>query len=317
METTNFLEARDIVKRYAKHTALDGVSINVRRGRVFGLLGPNGAGKTTLIRIINRITMADSGSVTFDGHPLAADDIYNIGYLPEERGLYKKMKVGEQAIYLARLKGLDRRTAVERLRRWFDKFDINPWWDKKVEELSKGMQQKVQFVTTVLHEPQLLIFDEPFSGFDPVNTELLKREILALKEKGHTIVFSTHNMSSVEEICDDFALINHSRVVLDGTVADVRRQFRTGIYDLSTSSDHILTPFNGVEVLSSSKREHSTQYRLRKTDDSMTNSQLLTHIASQVEIESFQEQIPSMNEIFLKVVDNNTNVEPQNKANNE
>ena len=317
METTNFLEARDIVKRYAKHTALDGVSINVRRGRVFGLLGPNGAGRTTLIRIINRITMADSGSVTFDGHPLAADDIYNIGYLPEERGLYKKMKVGEQAIYLARLKGLDRRTAVERLRRWFDKFDINPWWDKKVEELSKGMQQKVQFVTTVLHEPQLLIFDEPFSGFDPVNTELLKREILALKEKGHTIVFSTHNMSSVEEICDDFALINHSRVVLDGTVADVRRQFRTGIYDLSTSSDHILTPFNGVEVLSSSKREHSTQYRLRKTDDSMTNSQLLTHIASQVEIESFQEQIPSMNEIFLKVVDNNTNVEPQNTANNE
>ena len=317
METTNFLEARDIVKRYAKHTALDGVSINVRRGRVFGLLGPNGAGKTTLIRIINRITMADSGSVTFDGHQLAADDIYNIGYLPEERGLYKKMKVGEQAIYLARLKGLDRRTAVGRLRRWFDKFDINPWWDKKVEELSKGMQQKVQFVTTVLHEPQLLIFDEPFSGFDPVNTELLKREILALKEKGHTIVFSTHNMSSVEEICDDFALINHSRVVLDGTVADVRRQFRTGIYDLSTSSDHILTPFNGVEVLSSSKREHSTQYRLRKTDDSMTNSQLLTHIASQVEIESFQEQIPSMNEIFLKVVDNNTNVEPQNTANNE
>ena len=317
METTNFLEARDIVKRYAKHTALDGVSINVRRGRVFGLLGPNGAGKTTLIRIINRITMADSGSVTFDGHPLAADDIYNIGYLPEERGLYKKMKVGEQAIYLARLKGLDRRTAVERLRRWFDKFDINPWWDKKVEELSKGMQQKVQFVTTVLHEPQLLIFDEPFSGFDPVNTELLKREILALKEKGHTIVFSTHNMSSVEEICDDFALINHSRVVLDGTVADVRRQFRTGIYDLSTSSDHILTPLNCVEVLSSSKREHSTQYRLRKTDDSMTNSQLLTHIASQVEIESFQEQIPSMNEIFLKVVDNNTNVEPQNTANNE
>ncbi|MDD6668702.1 MAG: ABC transporter ATP-binding protein [Bacteroidales bacterium] len=318
METTNFLEARDIVKRYAKHTALDGVSINVRRGRVFGLLGPNGAGKTTLIRIINRITMADSGSVTFDGHPLAADDIYNIGYLPEERGLYKKMKVGEQAIYLARLKGLDRRTAVERLRRWFDKFDINPWWDKKVEELSKGMQQKVQFVITVLHEPQLLIFDEPFSGFDPVNTELLKREILALKEKGHTIVFSTHNMSSVEEICDDFALINHSRVVLDGSVGDVRRQFRTGIYDLrTTTSDHILTPFDGVEVLSSSTGEHNTQYRLRKTYAAMTNSQLLTHIASQVEIESFQEQIPSMNEIFLKVVDNNTNVEPQNTANNE
>ena len=311
------IECKEVSKTFGEKVALDKVSVSFEKGRIFGLLGPNGAGKTTLIRIINRITMADSGSVTFDGHPLAADDIYNIGYLPEERGLYKKMKVGEQAIYLARLKGLDRRTAVERLRRWFDKFDINPWWDKKVEELSKGMQQKVQFVTTVLHEPQLLIFDEPFSGFDPVNTELLKREILALKEKGHTIVFSTHNMSSVEEICDDFALINHSRVVLDGTVADVRRQFRTGIYDLSTSSDHILTPFNGVEVLSSSKREHSTQYRLRKTDDSMTNSQLLTHIASQVEIESFQEQIPSMNEIFLKVVDNNTNVELQNTANNE
>ena len=198
----NFLEARGIVKRFVGHTALDGVSINVRPGRVFGLLGPNGAGKTTLIRIINRITMPDSGEVLFNGRPMVADDVNSIGYLPEERGLYKKMKVGEQAIYLARLKGLDRHTAIKRLRMWFDKFDINPWWNKKLEELSKGMQQKVQFVITVLHEPQLLIFDEPFSGFDPVNAELLKSEILALKEKGHTIVFSTHNMSSVEEICD-------------------------------------------------------------------------------------------------------------------
>ena len=312
-----FLSASHIVKRYAEHTALDDVSISVPRGKVFGLLGPNGAGKTTLIRIINRITAPDSGEITFDGHAFGPNDVRSIGYLPEERGLYKKMKVGEQAIYLAQLKGLSYAEAKSRLKVWFETFGIMPWWNKKLEELSKGMQQKVQFVITVLHRPPLLIFDEPFSGFDPVNTELLKREILALKEKGHTIAFSTHNMSSVEEICDDFALINHSRVVLDGTVADVRRQFRTGIYDLSTSSDHILTPFNGVEVLSSSKREHSTQYRLRKTDDSMTNSQLLTHIASQVEIESFQEQIPSMNEIFLKVVDNNTNVEPQNTANNE
>ena len=310
------LTVNEIYKSFGEKNVLKGISLSAQSGKALGILGRNGAGKTTLIRIIMQVFGADAGAVLLDGTPLNPE-IVKIGYLPEERGLYKKMKVGEQAIYLARLKGLDRRTAVERLRRWFDKFDINPWWDKKVEELSKGMQQKVQFVTTVPHEPQLLIFDEPFSGFDPVNTELLKREILALKEKGHTIVFSTHNMSSVEEICDDFALINHSRVVLDGTVADVRRQFRTGIYDLSTSSDHILTPFNGVEVLSSSKREHSTQYRLRKTDDSMTNSQLLTHIASQVEIESFQEQIPSMNEIFLKVVDNNTNVEPQNTANNE
>ena len=209
-----FLEAHNIVKSYANHTALNGVSINVPKGKVFGLLGPNGAGKTTLIRIINRITAPDSGEVYFDGHLSQPDDIYKIGYLPEERGLYKKMKVGEQAIYLAQLKGLDKREATKRLKEWFDKFEITQWWDKKLEELSKGMQQKVQFVITVLHKPQLLIFDEPFSGFDPVNAELLKREILELKNQGHTIIFSTHNMSSVEEICDNIALINHSQVVL-------------------------------------------------------------------------------------------------------
>ena len=226
------MEVRNVVKRYSGHTALDGVSINVGKGRVFGLLGPNGAGKTTLIRIINRITMPDEGEVIIDGHALRADDVYNIGYLPEERGLYKKMKVGEQALYLARLKGLGKEEATRRLRWWFDKFDINPWWNKKVEELSKGMQQKVQFVVTVLHEPQLMIFDEPFSGFDPVNADLLKREILELKEKGHTIIFSTHNMGSVEEICDDIALINHSKVVLDGSVLDVRSHYRTGLYEI-------------------------------------------------------------------------------------
>ena len=187
-----FLEAHNIVKSYANHTALNGVSINVPKGKVFGLLGPNGAGKTTLIRIINRITAPDSGEVYFDGHLSQPDDIYKIGYLPEERGLYKKMKVGEQAIYLAQLKGLDKREATKRLKEWFDKFEITQWWDKKLEELSKGMQQKVQFVITVLHKPQLLIFDEPFSGFDPVNAELLKREILELKNQGHTIIFSTH-----------------------------------------------------------------------------------------------------------------------------
>lgn len=302
METTNFLEARDIVKRYAKHTALDGVSINVRRGRVFGLLGPNGAGKTTLIRIINRITMADSGSVTFDGHPLAADDIYNIGYLPEERGLYKKMKVGEQAIYLARLKGLDRRTAVERLRRWFDKFDINPWWDKKVEELSKGMQQKVQFVTTVLHEPQLLIFDEPFSGFDPVNAELLKKEILKLRDEGHTVIFSTHNMSSVEEVCDDIALINNSKVVLSGTVADVKEQFRTGVFELITRTGDLAPEPALFEIADRSEAGGFHRYLLRKTTSAATGSDIIRVIADRTEVRSFCEQMPSMQEIFLRVV---------------
>ena len=213
-----FLEARDVVKRYAHHLALDEVSIQVPRGRVFGLLGPNGAGKTTLIRIINRITAPDSGEVRFDGHPSRPDDVYHIGYLPEERGLYKKMKVGEQAIYLAQLKGLSYHEAKRRIQAWFEKFGIMPWWGKKLEELSKGMQQKVQFIITVIHEPELLIFDEPFSGFDPVNAELLKREILELRDKGHTILFSTHNMASVEEICDRIALINHSKVVLDGEV---------------------------------------------------------------------------------------------------
>lgn len=302
METTNFLEARDIVKRYAKHTALDGVSINVRRGRVFGLLGPNGAGKTTLIRIINRITMADSGSVTFDGHPLAADDIYNIGYLPEERGLYKKMKVGEQAIYLARLKGLDRRTAVERLRRWFDKFDINPWWDKKVEELSKGMQQKVQFVTTVLHEPQLLIFDEPFSGFDPVNAELLKKEILKLRDEGHTVIFSTHNMSSVEEVCDDIALINNSKVVLSGAVADVKEQFRTGVFELITRSGDLAADPSLFEIADHSQAGGFHRYLLRKSTAAATGSDIIRAVADRAEVRSFCEQMPSMQEIFLRVV---------------
>ena len=208
-----FLETHQVVKRFANHTALNGVSIQVPEGQIFGLLGPNGAGKTTLIRIINRITAPDSGEVRFNGHLSQAEDIYHIGYLPEERGLYKKMKVGEQAIYLAQLKGLSKAEATSRLKLWFEKFEITPWWNKKLEELSKGMQQKVQFIITILHKPQLLIFDEPFSGFDPVNAELLKREILELKKEGHTIIFSTHNMASVEEICDNIALINHSEVV--------------------------------------------------------------------------------------------------------
>lgn len=294
------MEVRNVVKRYSGHTALDGVSINVGKGRVFGLLGPNGAGKTTLIRIINRITMPDEGEVIIDGHALRADDVYNIGYLPEERGLYKKMKVGEQALYLARLKGLGKEEATRRLRWWFDKFDINPWWNKKVEELSKGMQQKVQFVVTVLHEPQLMIFDEPFSGFDPVNADLLKREILELKEKGHTIIFSTHNMGSVEEICDDIALINHSKVVLDGSVLDVRSHYRTGLYEIIAGGG--LQSSGCFEVLSTSPSHGCCKYLVRKKDKECSNSLLLGELAKQVEIYSFAEQTPSMNDIFLKVV---------------
>ena len=212
----------NITKTFGSYCALDSVSLHVRRGTIFGLLGPNGAGKTTLIRIINHIIRPDGGSLLFDGHPMTDADVMQIGYLPEERGLYKKMRVGEQAIYLARLKGLDKDTATQRLRQWFDRLEITDWWNRRVEELSKGMQQKVQFVVTVLHNPQLLIFDEPFSGFDPVNADILKREILRLKEQGATVIFSTHNMPSAEELCDDIALIDHAQVVLSGSLADIK-----------------------------------------------------------------------------------------------
>lgn len=297
----NFLEANGIVKRFANHVALDGANIAVKPGRIFGLLGPNGAGKTTLIRIINRITMPDEGEVIFNGRPMQADDVFRIGYLPEERGLYKKMKVGEQAIFLARLKGLDKQTATRRLHEWFDKFGIMPWWNRKLEELSKGMQQKVQFVITVLHEPELLIFDEPFSGFDPVNAELLKKEILELKQKGHTIVFSTHNMNSVEEICDDIALINHSKVVLNGKVNEVRSRFSTGIYQLVTTGEHRLQPSDDIELIDVHDTDGTTVYSIRKKTG-IANSALISHIANEVEIRSFTEVLPSMNDIFLHVV---------------
>lgn len=297
-----FLSAQHIVKRYAEHTALDDVSIEVPRGKVFGLLGPNGAGKTTLIRIINRITAPDEGTVQFDGHEFRADDVARIGYLPEERGLYKKMKVGEQAVYLAQLKGLGRKEAKQRLQAWFERFDIMPWWDKKLEELSKGMQQKVQFIITVLHEPPLLIFDEPFSGFDPVNAEMLKREILEFRDKGHTVIFSTHNMASVEEVCDEIALINHSKVVLQGNVAEVKSRFRTGMYELVSTSEAELTTEPGrYEVVSSQRAGGVTRYQLRK-DESLTNSGLAALLANKLEIRSFSEQLPSMHDIFLKTV---------------
>ena len=260
-----------VCKRFDKHTALDQVSISVGSGRIFGLLGPNGAGKTTLIRIINRITAPDSGEVIFDGHPLAPDDVRNIGYLPEERGLYKKMKVGEQAIYLAQLKGMSARDARKRLTEWFEKFDIMPWWNKKLEELSKGMQQKVQFIITILHEPKLMIFDEPFSGFDPVNAELLKTESLRLRDAGHTIIYSTHNMASVEDVCDDIALINNSRLVLSGSVEEVKHRFADGRYEVHA----------------------------------VTNEEQARSLAESIPGATIRPILPSMNDIFLKVCSDN------------
>lgn len=284
----NFLETEEVVKQYSGHLALNKVSIQVPHGKIFGLLGPNGAGKTTLIRIINRITAPDSGIVRFNGHESRPEDIYHIGYLPEERGLYKKMKVGEQAIYLAQLKGLSYSEAKKRLTRWFEKFDIMPWWNRKLEELSKGMQQKVQFIITVIHEPELLIFDEPFSGFDPVNADRLKQEILELKQAGHTIIFSTHNMSSVEEICDEIALINRSQVVLSGHVNEVRQRFKDNTYIIKVRKEN-----GSIE-----------ESRLRK-EEPISNSEWIAKLASLYEIISFTEEIPSMNDIFINTVSGN------------
>lgn len=300
-----FIEAQHLVKKFEQHTALNDVSISIPKGQVFGLLGPNGAGKTTFIRIINRITVPDSGRVLFDERPFEPSDVMRIGYLPEERGLYKKMKVGDQALYLAQLKGLTHREAKERLTYWFEKFDIMPWWNKKLEELSKGMQQKVQFVITVLHRPPLLIFDEPFSGFDPLNAELLKKEILALRDEGHTVVFSTHNMSSVEEVCDHFALINHAQVVLSGRVMDVRRQFRTGLYEVVTVGG-TLAPDPTYDIVSVEEQYDEHRYVLRKKVDG-SNSDWLPVLTRQAEVRLFAEQLPTMNDIFIQTVNSASN----------
>jgi ABC-2 type transport system ATP-binding protein len=301
----NFLEVKNVTKRFENHVALNNVSLSVRKGRIFGLLGPNGAGKTTLIRILNRITAPDSGEVIFDGRPMEADDVMRIGYLPEERGLYRKMKVGEQAVYLARLKGLSKEEAVTRLRTWFEKFGIMEWWDRKLEELSKGMAQKVQFIITVLHNPDLLIFDEPFSGFDPVNAEQLKQEILQLKEQGHTIIFSTHNMASVEEICDDIALINHSEVVLQGEMRQIKDRFRTGLYELNTPQTLADQDGDCFSIVSHDTRLGMEHYLLQ-AGEGVTGNELVKQLCNEVEVQSFAEQIPSMNDIFLKVIGKDT-----------
>jgi ABC-2 type transport system ATP-binding protein len=295
---------KEVSKTYANHKALDKVSIDVEQGTVFGLLGPNGAGKTTLIRIINQITAPDEGEISFMGEKLKLEHVHQIGYLPEERGLYKKMKVGEQAIYLAELKGIKKSDAKKRLEYWFNKFDILNWWDRKVEELSKGMQQKVQFITTILHEPKLLIFDEPFSGFDPINANLLKEEILNLKDKGATVIFSTHNMESVEALCDSIALINKSRKILDGKVDEIKQRFKKNEFEIVIPRQNDIKDMliDEVELIESSY-SNQTQVSKLKIPKGL-NAGLLSNILSRTDLISYKEILPSMNEIFIETVSN-------------
>ena len=277
------IECKEVCKNFGEKVALDHVSIDIPEGKIFGLLGPNGAGKTTLIRIINRITIPNGGEVLFNGNPITQRDVEKIGYMPEERGLYRKMKVGEQAMYLAQLKGMSARDAQQELKKWFVRFGIQSWWDKKVEELSKGMAQKLQFITTVVHKPSLMILDEPFSGFDPVNAEMIRQEILRLKDEGATIILSTHNMESVEELCDNIALINKSRLVITGGVNDIRREHGN----------------NNVELVYTDSEGRHTEVLPRETDG---NSTLATFLAKGVTINSYKELMPRMNDIFIKLV---------------
>jgi ABC-2 type transport system ATP-binding protein len=303
-----YLEARNITKTYINHKALDKVTIEVPEKSIFGLLGPNGAGKTTLIRIINQITMPDSGEVLLDGKPITRDDIIKIGYMPEERGLYKKMKVGEQALYLARLKGLSKAEADKKLHIWFNRLGIASWWNKKVEDLSKGMQQKVQFIVTVLHEPKLLIFDEPFSGFDPINVNILKDEIRYLNENGATIIFSTHNMASVEEICDHIALINESKNVLSGEINEIKARYKTNTYHVVYAGDEELSIILNPKYFKITKtgRENNGSFADIRISSDKTANDLLMELIDHVKIISLQEVIPTLNDIFIRVVNEST-----------
>ncbi len=297
------LSIRHIVKQYAGHTALSDVSLEVESGQIFGLLGPNGAGKTSLIRIINQITAPDSGEVYFDGEKLNQSHIERIGYMPEERGLYKKMEIGEQMIYLARLKGLSRDEATKRLKFWFEKLEMQSWWHKKIEELSKGMQQKAQFVATVLHEPDLIILDEPFSGFDPVNAELIKDEILELNRKGATILFSTHRMESVEELCNSIALLNKSKKVLDGRVKDIKNSYRNETYLIEYNGSKLnfdgSQPFNLVEETENGDDTHTIKIKL---NTAASANDVLQYLIPKTSINRLQEVVPTMNEIFIEKV---------------
>lgn len=301
----DILNVDNVTKNYARHCALDAISLSVPEGTVYGLLGPNGAGKTTLIRIINHITAPDSGLVTFDGHPLTQGDVAHIGYLPEERGLYKKMKVGDQAIFFARLKGMSSKEARTELRSWFEKFGILDWWDKKVEELSKGMAQKVQFIVTVLHRPKLLIFDEPFSGFDPINAALLRDEILELKRQGSTVIFSTHNMASVEEICDNITLINQGRNILTGNVAELRERFSKGKYQITFTgpTQHLVDALEPIMQSYSLSEAGSGAVTIDiNAAPDTTVRQILQTANDTVDILSFQKGRASMNDIFIQTI---------------
>ena len=304
------IKCLNVTKKFGDYTALNSVSIDIPQGKIFGLLGPNGAGKTTLIRILNRITMPDSGEIIFNGRSMDPLDTEQIGYLPEERGLYKKMKVGEQAVYLARLKGLSRNDAVRLLKEWFIKFGIEAWWNKKVEELSKGMAQKVQFIITVLHKPKLRILDEPFSGFDPVNVSLIRSEILRLRDEGTTILLSTHNMESVEELCDNIALINKSNLIAHGNVEQIRRQYGNNhvelVYKAGNTLENCLgdkaVPFSIVSDMPDRENLHKAVLDVREAE---SNSRVLKELVDCVEVVSFQELMPRMEDIFIKLVTNN------------
>ena len=297
------IKCSNVCKSFGEKVALDHVSIEIPKGKIFGLLGPNGAGKTTLIRIINRITIPNSGEVLFDGRPITQDDVEKIGYLPEERGLYRKMKVGDQAMYFAQLKGMSSREAAAELKKWFVRFGIESWWNKKVEELSKGMAQKIQFITTVVHKPSLLILDEPFSGFDPVNAQVIREEILRLKEEGSTIILSTHNMESVEELCDNIALINKSHVVISGGVDEIRRKYGNNNVELIYTAEKELRPILGVFSVLSDQDDMGRHTAVLSLEKSATTNDVLKAIIEQgLTVNSFKELVPRMNDIFIKLV---------------
>lgn len=307
----NILVADNIVKNFGDFKALNNISIQVPKGSIYGLLGPNGAGKTTFIRIINQITMPDQGIIYFDGNKLKADDVHYIGYLPEERGLYKRMKVGEQALYLAQLKGLSKSDARKKLNYWFDKFEIGAWWNKKVEELSKGMAQKLQFIITVLHEPKLIIFDEPFSGFDPINANLIKEEILNLKKQGSSIIFSTHRMESVEELCEYIALIHESNKVLDGKLVDIKKQFKTNSYEvglMSEDKEHLLNLLKEKFIVSTASfksLEDDLKVKIKLKEGEKSN-ELIQFLNKKAVINHYVEVIPTASDIFIQAVEQNS-----------
>ncbi|KQS47372.1 ABC transporter ATP-binding protein [Flavobacterium sp. Leaf359] len=303
---SNILEVKNVVKQYGDYTALNNVSLQVPKGSIYGLLGPNGAGKTSLIRIINQITMPDSGTVFLNGEQLKPEHVQHIGYMPEERGLYKTMKVGEQALYLAQLKGLSKAEAKKQLDYWFDRLEIQGWWNKKIQELSKGMAQKIQFVVTVLHKPKLLIFDEPFSGFDPVNANLIKDEILELKKQGSTIIFSTHRMESVEELCDDIALIHRSNKLIEGKLHDVKKEYRTNSFQVGIMTSNVeglmyqLTQKFTVGQTSFKTLNDDLKLEVQIGDSSP--NELLNILTQMGQVTHFVEKIPSVNDIFIQTV---------------